>query len=152
MSSHPELKIDWATYQAAKYACEHWHYSGCMPGAKKQASLGVWERGQYIGAIIFSPGATADLGKPYGLNQLQCTELVRVALSKHENPVTKMIAVALKMIKKHSPGIRLIVSFADPYRDHNGGIYQAGNWVYTGTSTPTKVFRYKGKIIHPRTL
>lgn len=152
MSSKPELRIDWATHEAARYACEKWHYSGCMPGAKKQASLGVWEFDKFIGAIVFSPGATALLGSPYGLNQLQCTELVRVALTKHITPVSRMLAVSLKMIRKHAPGIRLVVSFADPYRDHSGGIYQAGNWIYTGTSSPKKVFRHNGKIIHPRTL
>lgn len=151
-TSKPVLKIDWATHEAAKFACLNWHYSGCMPGAKKQASIGVWECGKFIGVIVFSPGATAMLGNPYGLNQFQCTELVRVALTKHQTPVSRMVAIALKFIKKHSPGIRLVVSFADPYREHNGGIYQAGNWIYAGTSSPTRVFRHNGKIIHPRTL
>jgi hypothetical protein len=147
-----DLKIDWATHAAAKYACENWHYSGCLPGAKKQASVGVWENNKFIGAVIFSPGATASLGSPYGLNQIQCTELVRVALTSHITEVSKIISISLRFIKKHSPGIRLIVSFADPYQEHHGGIYQAGNWIYTGKSASTKVFLHEGKIIHPRTL
>lgn len=36
------------------------------------------------------------------------------------------------MIKKQSPGLRLIVSYADSNYGHVGAIYQAGNWIYTG--------------------
>lgn len=148
----PELKIDWATHESAKYAVENWHYSKCLPGAKKVLFIGVWENLKFIGVVIFSPGATSCLGSPYGLNQFQCTELVRIALAKHESTVSKIVKVALSFLKKRSPGIRLVVSFADPYRNHIGGVYQAGNWIYTGQSSPTKVWEVDGKIIHPRTL
>ena len=30
MSSKPVLRIDWATHEAARYACEKWHYSRCV--------------------------------------------------------------------------------------------------------------------------
>jgi hypothetical protein len=29
--SKADLKIDWATHAAPKYACEHWHYSESVP-------------------------------------------------------------------------------------------------------------------------
>ena len=148
----PQLKIDWATHEAAKYAVENWHYSKCMPGAKKVLLVGVWEDLKFIGVVIFSPGATSCLGSPYGLNQFQCTELVRIALNKHKSTVSKIVKIALCFLKKRSPGIRLVVSFADPYQNHIGGVYQAGNWIYSGQSSPTKVWQTNGKIIHPRTL
>jgi hypothetical protein len=34
MPVKPELKIDWASHEAAKYACENWHYSKCLPAGK----------------------------------------------------------------------------------------------------------------------
>lgn len=148
----PQLKIDWATHEAAKYAVENWHYSKCMPGAKKVLLVGVWEDLKFIGVVIFSPGATSCLGSPYGLNQFQCTELVRIALNKHKSTVSKIVKIALCFLKKRSPGIRLVVSFADPYQNHIGGVYQAGNWIYSGQSSSTKVWQANGKIIHPRTL
>ena len=40
MSSRPELKIDWATHEAAKYACLHWHYSKTIPTGKNNGLLG----------------------------------------------------------------------------------------------------------------
>ena len=61
-----DLKIDWATYKAAKYAVEHWHYSRCMPKSKL-SKIGVWENGKFIGAVIFGYGATPEIGKPYRL-------------------------------------------------------------------------------------
>jgi hypothetical protein len=123
-----------------------------LPGAKKVMMIGAWEKEQFVGVVIFSPGATSQLGNPYGLTQIQCTELVRIALRKHKVEVSRIVSIALRFLKKHAPGIRLVVSFADPMQGHNGGVYQAGNWIYSGKSASTKVFEVDGKIIHPRSL
>ncbi len=139
-----DLKLDWATHEAAKYACQRWHYSKVIPKSKL-AKVGVWESGVYIGAVIYGVGATSSLGKQYGLDMSECCELVRVALSKHENHVTKIVAISLKKLKKEFPGIRLVVSFADPQQDHLGVIYQAGNWIYTGRTQASDEYIYKGK-------
>lgn len=152
MNSRPELRLDWCTHEAAKFAVENWHYSKCMPGAKKVLMVGAWENNRFIGVVIFSPGATANLGSPYGLNQFQCTELVRIALTHHVSAVSRIVKVAMLFLRKNSPGIRLVVSFADPSQGHSGGVYQAGNWVYSGVSSSTKVYEVSGKIIHPRSL
>ena len=144
MNSRPELKIDWATHVAAKYACEHWHYSGCIPKSKL-AKFGVWEDGVFIGAVIYGVGATSDLVKRYGLKTIQGCELVRVALRKHSSPVSRIIAITLRLMKKQFPGLRLIVSFADPGHGHNGAIYQAGGWIYNGVSQASDEYLYRGK-------
>jgi hypothetical protein len=104
-SSKSNLHVDWATHAAAKYACEHWHYSGCMPAGK---------------------------------------------LVKVEAPVSKIAATAIRFLRKQSPGLRLIVSYADPEQGHHGGIYQAGNWIYSGTSKPQQEVIVNGKIMHKR--
>jgi trehalose 6-phosphate synthase/phosphatase len=41
--SKPVLKLDWCSHEAAKYACEKWHYSGRVP-TSKSARIGVWEK------------------------------------------------------------------------------------------------------------
>jgi len=102
--------------------------------------------------ILFGRGATPNLPKPYGLTQYECCELVRVALTDHAAPVSQMVAIALKKLKQHSPGLRLVVSFADPDEGHKGGIYQAGNWVFAGYSPGAKFFRIHGKKTHPRSV
>lgn len=134
------LRLDWATHEAAKFACENWHYSGGMPFSKA-VRIGVWESGEFKGVIIFSMGASPNLLKPYGLKQTEGCELIRIALRDHVNSVSRMISIAIRLLKKKCPGLRLIVSFADPSEGHIGGIYQAGNWLYAGKSSPDRFYR-----------
>ena len=119
-----DLKIDWATHKAAKYACEHWHYSKKIP-VNKLLKVGVWESGEFIGVIIFGLGASAQLHKQFGLKNTEVCELVRIALKKHQSPVSRMISIAFKFLRKNAPLLRVVVSFADPNEGHHGGIYQA---------------------------
>lgn len=146
----PSLKIDWATHEAAKYACENWHYSGCLP-VGKLVKIGAWENGNYVGVIIFSHGTAKDLGTKYGLTQLECVELTRVALTKHQTPVSRILAIAVKFMKKKCPKVRLLVSFADSEKGHHGGIYQAANWIYAGNVAAKHIIFFKGKEIPLRT-
>jgi antitoxin (DNA-binding transcriptional repressor) of toxin-antitoxin stability system len=134
-----DLKLDWCSHEAAKYACEKWHYSGCIPKAKL-AKVGVWECTRFIGAVIFGCGACPQIAKPFGLKQTEVCELVRVALTKHETPVSRIVAIASRLLSRSMPGIRIVVSYADPEQGHNGGIYQAGNWIYCGHTKPTEWF------------
>ncbi len=148
--SRPTLKVDWCSYEAAKYAVEHWHYSGSMP-TPPLVRLGAWEDGRFIGCVLFSRGANNNLGKPYGLAVTEVCELTRVALSHHEWPVTRILSLAIKMMRQQSPGLRLIVSFADPNEHHHGGIYQAGNWIYVGSTDGSNKYRdAHGRIWHQR--
>ena len=146
-----ELKIDWATHEAAKYAVENWHYSKCLPAAKL-VKVGIWENAKFIGVVIFGRGANNNLSKHYGLTQLECCELVRIAITKHASPVSRIAALAMRFVKAQSPGLRLIVSYADPEQGHHGGIYQAGNWIYDGISSTSIKVWYKGKWSHKKTV
>lgn len=150
MSKH-NLKIDWASHEAAKYACQHWHYSKCVP-AGKLVKVGAWEDGKFIGVVIFGRGANHNMLKGYSLNQDEGCELVRIALTKHKSPVSQIAALAIKFLSKHSPKLRLIVSYADPEQGHHGGIYQAGNWIYRGRSASAIKVWYKGKWAHKKTV
>jgi len=75
-----------------------------------------------------------------------------VALDKHRAPVTRIVAIALRQLKRLNPDLRLVVSFADPMQGHLGGIYQAGNWLYLGESMPDCRIQCRGKIHHPRSI
>jgi hypothetical protein len=113
--------------------------------------LGVWEREQFVGVVIFSRGASPALGTPYGLAANEVAELTRVALREHEHPVTQIVAAAIRWLKANNPGLRLLVSFADPEQGHHGGIYQAGNWTYTGqTANSVAYVDRKGRRWHNR--
>jgi hypothetical protein len=147
----PQLKIDWATHEAAKYACANWHYSKCLP-VGKLVKVGAWEDEKFIGVVLFGRGANYNMVKGYGLGQDQGCELVRIALKAHQTPVSKIAAMAMRFLKKQSPDIRLIVSYADPEQGHHGGIYQAGNWLYKGLSASALKVWYNGKWSHKKTV
>jgi hypothetical protein len=144
------LKVDWCSRRAAEYAVMHWHYSRKMP-ASKSNYIGVWEDGRFIGALIFGQGATPQLGKPYGLKIQEICELLRVALTDHRTPVSKIMSIATKFIRNKNPKLRMVVSFADPRQNHHGGIYQAANWKYLGRSADAMFYKLlDGTIHHPR--
>lgn len=149
--SKADLRIDWATHAAAKYACENWHYSRCLP-VGKLVKVGAWEKNKFIGVVLFGRGATPNLGRPYNLGQNECVELVRIALTKHSTPVSRIASLAMKFLHRSNPKLRLIVSFADQSQGHHGGIYQAGNWIYNGQGDPAKFYMIRGKLTHPRSI
>ena len=144
------LRLDWCSYEAAKFAVEHWHYSKCMPIGKLD-KIGVWENEKFIGCVIFGYGNNQYQGVRFGLVQTQICELLRIALTNHESSVTKIVKVALKMLKELNIGMRLVVSYADPEQNHNGAIYQGGNWIFIGTGGSNEAFYNKqGERVHSR--
>ncbi|WNM67685.1 acetyltransferase [Microbacterium phage Dropshot] len=135
---------------AARYAVEHWHYSRSLP-VPPHVKFGVWEHDKFIGVVIYSRGTAPHIGDPFGLTQEQVCELTRVALNAHDAPVSQIIAETLRQLKERAPGLRLVVSFADPAEGHHGGIYQAGNWIYNGDTAPTPKYVDKaGRRWHSR--
>ncbi len=145
------LRLDWCSFQAARYAIENWHYSKTVPTGKS-VRIGVWEDGRFIGCVMFGVGAAPNIHKPYGLTRYEVCELVRVALDAHEAPVTQIVSISIKMLKRQSSGLRLIVSYADENEGHLGVIYQAGNWVYEGCTNRERGIMVQGELRHPRAL
>lgn len=147
MQEKPKLVLDWATHQSAKYACENWHYSRCIP-VNKLLKIGVWEDDMFKGVIIYGLGTSAFSHIQYNLKREEVCELVRIALNSHYYPVSKMIATSFLFLKKKCPNIKLVTSFADPYQGHHGGIYQATNWIYAGNSAKVKEYFFNGRWRH----
>lgn len=144
-----DLRIDWATHAAAKYAVENWHYSQRLP-VGKVVRVGAWESGRFIGVVLFGRGANNAIGRDLGLGPVEVVELVRVALTSHQSTVSRIVALSLKWLKSQSPGLKCVVSYADSEQGHHGGIYQAGNWVYTGISMGSVEFFHQGRWKHSR--
>lgn len=144
------LIVDFCDHKAALYSVKHWHYSKSMP-TPPVVKIGVWENDVFIGCVLFSRGANKNLNLPFGIRDVEVCELARVALNIHLTAVTRIISRAIKLLKINSPGLRLIVSYADSNHGHVGVIYQAGNWVYTGTTPGSYLYKDKyGRIFHQR--
>jgi hypothetical protein len=145
------LHLAWCSHDAASFAVRAWHYSRSIPTGKL-VRVGVWEDGRFIGAVLFSRGNSPHIGSPYALQQIEVCELTRVALGPHQAATSRIVAIALRLLRRQSPGLRLIVSFADPRHGHHGGIYQAAGWLYVGLTGRECVIRLHGRLIHPRSV
>ena len=115
------------------------HYSGRKPSI-------TYSFGYYEGNIL---KAVCTFGKPasnslcigvcgnefssnvYELNRLCVDGEINIQLSK-------FVSFCLNELKKHN---LIIVSYADKQMNHNGYIYQATNWIYTG-STKERTDKY----------
>jgi hypothetical protein len=65
--------------------------------------------------------------------------------------VSRIVSVAVRLLRRRCPGLRLVLSFADPEQGHHGGIYQACGWLYLGATAPSRVFvDARGRRWHPR--
>jgi hypothetical protein len=82
----------------------------------------------------------------------ECSELCRIALTKHTTPVSKIISIAVRTLKREMPGIWLIVSYADLNQGHLGKIYQASNWLFVGETGQETGIMLNGKLTHRRTI
>tara|TARA_R100000789_G_C2981351_1_gene143564 strand:+ start:316 stop:924 length:609 start_codon:yes stop_codon:yes gene_type:complete len=124
-----------------------------MP-AGKLVKIGVWENNKFIGCVLYGRGANNNISKTYNLSNTQVAELVRVALNKHIAPVSQIVSIANKILKRTNRGLRLLISYADPQQKHNGSIYQAMNWIYVGMPKQTKGAHYivNGKQMHGRSV
>ena len=149
MTSVP-LRLDWCSHRAAVYATKHWHYLGNMPAART-VKVGVWEYGKFIGVVVFGTGPYARMGLEFGCSPTECASLSRVALRKHNVEVTRILRIAISMLRRQCPGLRALISYADTSRGHVGRIYQAGNWTYIGESTGVSTLIIKGQAVHRRT-
>lgn len=161
------LRLDFCSLDAVKHALASWYYRPEVPRGKT-VRIGVWEAmgaadfsgtppARFVGVIIFGLGTSNELGKAWGLKPLEACEMVRIALapdraSSTSAPSSKIVAIALKLLKKQSPGLRAVVSYSDPAAGHIGTIYQAGNWIYLGLTNPRREFFDKrtGKQVHSR--
>ena len=145
------LRLDFCSHEAAKHGVIRWHYSRQMP-ASKLVRIGVWEDGRFVGVILYGSGANRHLARPFGLKMTEACELVRVALAPgREHPTSRCLAISLKLLGRQSPGLKLVVSYADTKQNHFGTIYQATNWLFLGASTQPYL-KVLGKIEHPRSL
>ena len=142
-----------ATPKAINYACLNFHYAKAVPAVKYAYNV-YNENKQWCGVIIYSSGATPNIGKPFGLVQGEILELVRVALNGKQPCTSECVAASLKQVHKDNPLIKMIVSYADEDQNHAGTIYQATNWIYLGTTMENQLvgFMVFGKKMHPKSV
>ena len=111
------------------------HYSGKVVN-NSQLHIGVFWHGSLEGAFQFGP--SLDKRKLQGLvagtKWHEFIELNRLAFTDvlPRNSESRAIAVAMRLLKKHAPQLKWVVSFADATQCGDGTIYRASGFVLTG--------------------
>jgi len=111
------------------------HYSGKV-AQNSQMHIGVFWNGKMEGAMSFGP--PLDKRKTSGLVRgskwQHFCELNRMAFSDRlpRNSESRALGVAFRLLRKHKPALRWVVSFADATQCGDGTIYRASGFVLTG--------------------
>lgn len=126
--------------------CKDWllnvHYAKRIPSISY--AFGLFEGDVMIGVCTYGKPMSHTLIKNSfnGEYQDSFLELNRLVTSEglHKNTCSFFVSQCLKKIPKP----KVIVSYADTSQGHNGYVYQATNWVYTGLSAEFKDYMVKG--------
>lgn len=116
-------------------------------------SFGLFEKNILVGIITFGNAIPLNMKKSlFGEKYMNCVyELNRLCTNDNleKNATSYFVAESLKLLPKPL----IIVSYADKSFGHNGYIYQATNFIFTGESHTQLDWKLKGKEhIHSRTL
>mgnify|MGYP005993139979 FL=1 len=133
--------------------CEEWllkiHYAKRIPLIMH--SFGLYVDKKLDGVITYGMPASPALcvGVCGEDHRHLVIELNRLCLlNNKKNQASFLVGNSLKLLPKPS----IVVSYADTSMNHNGYIYQATNFIYTGLSAKRTEWRIKGSNRHSRTL
>lgn len=111
------------------------HYSGKVV-QNSQLHIGVYYHGGLEGAMQFGPSLDKRkiMGLVEGTQWHEFIELNRMAFTDTlpRNSESRAIAIAMRLLKKHAPQLKWVVSFADATQCGDGTIYRASGFVLTG--------------------
>lgn len=142
-----------SVHQIKSYQTYEWllkrHYAKRIPHITY--SFGLFDKAELIGVVTYgsppSPALAKGLCGEKFKNQVR--ELNRLCLlHNRKNEASFLVSHSLKLLPKPS----IVVSFADTSMNHNGYVYQASNFIYTGLSTKRSEWRVKGSTKHSKTL
>ncbi len=123
------------------FQCREWllykHYAKRLPSI--EYSFGLFSKNILVGVITFGQPPSPTLkesicGKDFAPI---CIELNRLVVNDGlgKNTLSHFVSSAIKKLPKP----KIIVSFSDKNQGHQGYIYQATNWLYTGLSSNDEI-------------
>lgn len=109
------------------------HYAKRMPPI--MFAFGLFLEDRLKGIVTYGMPVSRTLcsgvcGEKWKSNVIELNRLVLV--DNQQNEASRLVSGSLKLI----PGPRVVVSYADSSQDHVGYVYQATNFLYTGSTTP----------------
>lgn len=155
MSGAKDIILRPISAQEANALVKQVHYSGKVV-QNSQLHIGVYYHGKLEGAMQFGP--SLDKRKIQGLVKdtawHEFIELNRMAFSDvlPRNSESRALSVAMKLLRKHAPQVKWVVTFADGAQCGDGTIYRAAGFVLTGLKTNGQILDWDGKFIAKKTL
>ena len=105
-----------------------------MPGGT-QLALGIFSENRLAGTITFGVGPTNIYRLVDDALPADVLTLTRFWLPDDlpKRSESRVLGVVLGYLRRET-SVKFVVTYADPSAGHVGTIYQATNWLYTGTS------------------
>jgi len=123
------------------------HYSGKVVN-NSQLHIGVFYQGRLEGAMQFGP--SLDKRKIQGLVEgtgwNEFIELNRMAFTDAlpRNSESRALSIAMRLLRKHAPHIKWVVTFADGAQCGDGAIYRAAGFVLTSIKRNNQIWEIPG--------
>jgi hypothetical protein len=155
MPSAKDLLIKPIKAGAAKAIIQKYHYSG-KTTQNSQLHFGVFIGGKLEGALQFGPPIDRRKLLPLvkGAKWGDMIELNRMAFGPAlpRNSESRAIAICFRMIRKHYPQLKWVVSFADGCQCGDGTIYRASGFVLTSIKKNSTIYRTPaGEVVADKT-
>jgi hypothetical protein len=137
------------SYSDTKPFILHIHYAKRMPSITY--SFGLFYQNELVGVVCYGSPASQSLCRGIAGDAYKniVLELNRLVLKNNiKNEASFLVGNSFKFL----PQPRIIVSYADTSQNHNGYIYQATNFIYTGLSDKRTEWRQKNSNKHSKTI
>jgi len=144
------LKSDWVVVSISLYTSrqliEKFHY------AKSATNTGVYTHGLFrkgeelfeancLGVAWWLPPTKNAAIATFDGDWRKVLSLTRLAINPNvpKNACSFLLSRSIKLIDREK--WHCLVTYADTWQNHNGGIYKATNWEYMGLTKPSPVFQ-----------
>ena len=132
------------------------HYSGKVVN-NSVLHFGVFLDGKMHGVMSYGPSLVKAhiIGLVAGTGWNEYLELNRMAFDSAlpRNSESRAISQSIRLLKRHAPHVKWIISFADACSCGDGAIYRASNFVLTGIKPNEALCLLPdGSVIHKLTL
>jgi hypothetical protein len=130
--------------KAARSFIVRTHYSGKYD-TRSQIHIGVYYHGKLEGVLQFGPSMdkrkVQGLVKNTGWNEW--IDLHRLAFTDllPRNSESRALSVAMRLLKKHAPHIKWVLTYADAAQCGDGTIYRAAGFVLTGITENKSMYQ-----------
>jgi hypothetical protein len=118
--------------QDAEYLIMNVYYAKRRPSISY--AFGLFNESQLVGVVTYGTPASSTLlrgvcGEQWASYVLELNRLVLLNNKPHE--ASRLVGASLKQLPKPT----IVVSYADTKQNHEGIVYQATNFIYTGLSS-----------------